>query len=318
MQEFQEKDKDLVSVIIPTYNRAKVVSDCVRSVLHSSYSNIEVLVVDNCSSDNTVELVNEQFHNANVNVIPLTKNLMAAGGRNAGIKSASGEFLLFLDNDNIIYPDMIELLVNELKKDKSIGLVGPISINVNQGSTMWMASGDYNFFTSRPKTLFAGKKVDEQPLEPRYKTCYSPNAMMVRREALECVGGFDPLYYAMYEEADFGYRILKSGYKAYIVTGARTNHLYYVNEGEQSKLRVAGIGFPERAYHFAKNRSIFMKKYAKWYHLFFYYLFFVHAFAFYYCIMALRYNRKDIAKAYFIGTYKGLIMKASRSVKVEI
>lgn len=308
----------LVSVVIPTYNRKEMLCECIDSVLKSSYKNLEIVVVDNCSSDGTVEAIQKEYTSKPVKVVVLQENLMAAGGRNEGIKVAAGEYILFLDNDNIVYPDMIELLVNEMDKDESIGLVGPLTINVNQGNSIWLASGGYNFFTSRPTALFAGKTVDAQKLERRYVTCYSPNAMMVSRGAVEAVGGFDKSYYAMYEEADFGYRILMAGYKEYIVTDARTSHMYHVGEDEQAKLRVNGIGFPARAYHFAKNRSVFMKKYAKWYHMPLYYLFFVHLFNVYYCAMALSCGRKDIMWAYFKGTFKGIFIRTKRIIKIDI
>lgn len=309
----------LVSVVIPTYNRAEMLCECVDSILKSTYTNLEVIVVDNNSTDQTSDIVKEKYvEDQRVKVVALKENLMAAGGRNEGIKVSSGDYILFVDNDNIVCEDMIELLVNEMEKDAKLGLTGPISLNKYSGDTIWLASGDYHFFSSRPKTLYAGKKVDEVKLEKTYDTCYSPNIMMVSRDAIEAVGGFDKSYYAMYEEADFGYRILKAGFSAQIVTDARTHHLNYVDAGEQAKLRVLGIGFPERTFHYAKNRSVFMKKYARWYHMITYYLIFIHVFTLYYSLIALKYGRKDIAKAWIKGTIAGVKSKVTREIKVEI
>lgn len=319
-KEVKRKTKmKLVSVIIPTYNRAEMLCKCVDSILNSTYDNLEVIIVDNNSADETRELVESKYAaDERVLLVPLKENLMAAGGRNEGIKRAKGEYLLLVDNDNIVECNMIELLVAEMSKDKKIGLVGPLSINKYDGNGIWLASGSYHFFSSRPKTLYAGKKIQEVTLEQRYSTCYSPNIMMVSREAVEEVGGFDRSYYAMYEEADFGYRILKSGYEEYIVTAARTMHLNYVGEGEAAKLRILGIGFPERAFHYAKNRTVFMKKYAKWYHMITYYLIFFHIFTLYYCGVAIKYRRFDIAKAYLRGAWIGLFTPITREIRVNI
>lgn len=309
----------LVSVIIPTYNRAEILCQCVDSILCSTYTALEILIVDNNSSDNTVELIKSKYcDEERVKLFPLERNMMAAGGRNEGIKHAKGDYLLFVDNDNVVFPDMIEKLVDQMDCDKQIGLVGPISINVNQGNTIWLASGDYNFFTSRPVTLYSGKKIDEVSMKERYSTCYSPNIMMASKEAIEAVGGFDQSYYAMYEEADFGYRILKAGFTAYIVTDAKTMHMGYVAEGEQKELRILGINFPERAYHYAKNRSVFMKKYAKWYQKIIFFVMFIHVFTFYYCFVALKNKRIDIALAWFRGTIKGMFIRVQPKIKVEI
>lgn len=309
----------LVSVIIPTYNRVEMVCKCIDSVLESTYPNLEVVVVDNCSTDSTIELLREKYAKEfRVHVIMLKENLMAAGGRNEGIKNAKGDYLLFVDNDNIVCPNMIELLVKEMEQDDRIGLVGPLSINKYSDNTIWLASGDYHFFSSRPKTLYAGKKPEDVVLEKRYPTCYSPNIMMVSRKTIDRVGGFDKSYFAMYEEADFGYRIKNAGFEEYIVTDARTNHMNYVGEDEQVKLRFLGIGFPKRAYYYAKNRTVFMRKYAKWYHKITYYLIFIHVFTLYYSAIALRYGRRDIAKAWFRGTIVGLGTKVQKKIKVEI
>lgn len=309
----------LVSVIIPTYNRAEMLCQCVDSVLDSTYTSLEILIVDNHSSDNTIELVKSKYcDEERVKLFPLERNMMAAGGRNEGIKHAKGDYLLFVDNDNVVFPDMIEKLVDQMERDKQIGLVGPISINVNQGNAIWMASGDYNFFTSRPVTLYSGKKIDEVNMKEKYSTCYSPNIMMASKGAIEAVGGFDQSYYAMYEEADFGYRIVRAGFKAYIVTAARTNHLSFLANGEQKELRNLGINFPERTYHYAKNRSVFMKKYAKWYQKIVFFAIFIHVFTFYYCFVALKNRRIDIAVAWFRGTLRGIFTKVHPKIKVEI
>ena len=309
----------LVSVIIPTYNRAEMLCECVDSILNSTYKNLEVIIVDNNSTDNTKELVKKKYvTDERVLLVPLKENLMAAGGRNEGLKRAKGDYLLLVDNDNIVEQNMIELLVEEMCKDDRIGLVGPLSINKYDGNAIWLASGSYNFFSSRPKTLYAGRKPHEVMMEKRYSTCYSPNIMMVSKQVAEAVGGFDRSYYAMYEEADFGYRILKSGYQEYIVTDARTMHLSYVGEGEAAKLRILGIGFPERAFHYAKNRTVFMKKYAKWYHMITYFLIFFHVFTIYYSGIAIKYGRWDIAKAYLKGAWIGVFTHVTKETRVNI
>lgn len=309
----------LVSVIIPTYNRAEMLCECVDSILKSTYANLEIIIVDNCSTDFTTEKIRKKyFEEKRVHVLTLAENMMAAGGRNEGIKHSKGDYLLFVDNDNIVNQDMIELLVNAMEADDQIGLVGPLSINKYSEDTIWLASGDYHFFSSRPKTLYSGKRVEDVVLEKKYKTCYSPNIMLVSRKAIETVGGFDKSYFAMYEEADFGYRIKKAGFKEYIITDARTHHLSYVGVDEQPKLRFLGIGFPKRAYYYAKNRTVFMKKYSKWYHRVTYYLIFIHIFTVYYSGIALIYGRTDIAKAWVLGTIAGLRAKVEKKIKVEI
>ncbi len=142
--------------------------------------------------------------------------------------------------------------------------------------------------------------------------------MMVSKDAIEAVGGFDTSYYAMYEEADFGYRILKAGFTAYIVTDARTHHMSYISKGEDAKLRTLGLGFPERAYHYAKNRNGIYEKYAKWYHMISYYLIFIHVFYYILYSRSIAARKKRYCKAWWKGTRDGVHIHAEKKIKVNI
>ncbi len=89
-----------VSVIIPTYNRSAVLQKCVDSVLRSDYSPIEVVIVDNASTDDTESVCASRYgadtDGRQIQYVRLPENRMAAGGRNAGIGHATGDYLLFL------------------------------------------------------------------------------------------------------------------------------------------------------------------------------------------------------------------------------
>lgn len=312
-------DNELVSVIIPTYNRDEILMECVKSVLESDYQNIEVLVVDNNSTDFTVKRVEDAIKwDKRLKLIRSDTNLMAAGGRNLGIKKASGKYLLFLDNDNLVYKDMITKLVTAFSEIPECGFMGALSLNQHNDNRIWTLSGSYNFWTSRPINLGADKKIEEIKLEKYYETFYCQNVSMIKKEVIEKVGGFDTNYFAMYEEADFGYRISKAGIKMYLCTEARTKHLYYCSEGQNRRLRTLGIEGPERAWHFAKNRSVFMKKYAPWYCKPVFFGIFVHLFAIYYCTIAIKEHRYDIAKAWFLGTYVGVTKKVDKDIYFPI
>ena len=102
--------KSKVSIIIPHYNGIEVLSECLDSLFQSTYPNIEVIVVDNGSSDDSVDWL--KTNHSQVIVIENDKNLGYAGGCNVGALAASGEYLLFLNNDTIHNPDFVELLAD--------------------------------------------------------------------------------------------------------------------------------------------------------------------------------------------------------------
>ena len=88
-----------VSVIIPMHNSSKHIDECISSVLNQTYENLEIIVIDDKSSDNSVEIV-EAKKDSRIRIIKLSENLGAAKARNVGIKEASGEYICFLDSDD--------------------------------------------------------------------------------------------------------------------------------------------------------------------------------------------------------------------------
>lgn len=111
----------LVSCIIPTYNRANFVERAIQSVLNQTYKNIEVIVVDDGSEDNTKEVV-LSIKNERIKYIRLHRNFGAAFARNVGIVNAEGEFIAFLDSDDYFLPEKIEKQVEAMMSDSSIGV----------------------------------------------------------------------------------------------------------------------------------------------------------------------------------------------------
>lgn len=115
---------DLVSVIIPTYNRYELLCNCIKSVIDQSYKNIEIIVINDCSTD-------ERYYNGTLEKFPKTKvihlevnqkikyNTKAAQGmvRQVGIDNSSGEWIAFLDDDDFYVKDKLEIQINEMKKN---------------------------------------------------------------------------------------------------------------------------------------------------------------------------------------------------------
>jgi len=102
-----------VSVIIPVFNTEEYLKECLESALNQTYKNIEIIAVNDGSTDNSIEIL-KQFSDI-IKIID-KKNGGAASARNAGIKTMTGEWVKFLDSDDILYPDCIEILINEAKK----------------------------------------------------------------------------------------------------------------------------------------------------------------------------------------------------------
>ena len=109
---------DKISVIIPTYNRGYIIEKSVRSVLKQTYTNIEIIIVDDGSTDNTEEVI-KSINDKRIKYIKLLNNRGASYARNKGIKASTGKYISFQDSDDIFYNDKLEKQLDNLKKNKS-------------------------------------------------------------------------------------------------------------------------------------------------------------------------------------------------------
>lgn len=108
-------ENPLVSIIIATYNRSDAVFRAIESVLNQTYKNIEIIVVDDGSTDNTAKILQEKFSGKIILNI-LDKNQGATFARNAGLKIAKGEYSIVWDSDDILYPEAVEVLIQKTKE----------------------------------------------------------------------------------------------------------------------------------------------------------------------------------------------------------
>ena len=192
----QNKDQPLVSVIIPTYNRAQLIGRAIRSVLAQNYSRLEIVVVDDGSSDETDEVV-AQIQDDRILYIRLESNLGAAGARNAGVGVARGEFVAFLDSDDEWLLDMVECQLSIFSKYPSIDA---------------SFTGFVRCYGRNPEYIAPPSGVDSEPLllrEILRKNFITPQTIMLRRDCFCELGGFD-VSLSHREDWDFGVRLLKN------------------------------------------------------------------------------------------------------------
>lgn len=109
------QNEPLVSVIIPTYNRGRLILNSVNSVLNQTYKNIELIVVDDCSTDDTKEII-ESITDSRIKYIKLEKNSGACVARNKGIEVSRGEFIAFNDSDDLWLPEKINRQIDFFNK----------------------------------------------------------------------------------------------------------------------------------------------------------------------------------------------------------
>ena len=303
-------EKKLISVIIPTFNRAQMVCDCIASVLAQKDAAFEVIVVDDCSPDDTGEQIHSRFGNdPRVKYLRNTKNSFQAVSRNNGAKIAKGDYLFFLDDDNLLKPDVAVELLACLGRHPDAGLIAPLAIHQRPGreNAIWTLGSDFNRWTSQPKDHLPSLPIGQLPDSPiDWPTTYSPNAFLVPRTVFDEVGGFEESYEQIFEESDLGWKIVEHGYSAWITTAAQTDHLGFLEPGCVPALRHLGIEKRARTYCFARNRLRFARRHFNFLQALSVTFVFAPLSALYYGHVALKNHRPDIAWAYLKGTLAGI------------
>lgn len=109
-------DKTLVSIIVPVHNSSKYLKKCLDSIVGQSYKNIEILAIENGSTDDSLKILND--YKDKIKLIVLKESGLSRA-RNEGLKRAKGEYIAFVDSDDTVEPDLIKKLVKSLETEKS-------------------------------------------------------------------------------------------------------------------------------------------------------------------------------------------------------
>ena len=195
----------LVSVIIPVYNRADILSRAISSVVKQTYENFELIIVDDCSTDNT-EAVVRAFKDNRIIYIRHPQNKGAAAARNTGMSKAQGELLAFLDSDDEFLPEKLEKQVEVFKElPEDTGLIL---------TNMRVLGKHKRFFVSEQITsgyLLSSSSFPASIFLP-------PSTWMLRKNCIVQVGQFDEMIFGI-EDADYFTRILQK-FRVYFLNQA--------------------------------------------------------------------------------------------------
>jgi glycosyltransferase involved in cell wall biosynthesis len=177
----------LVSVIIPAYNAAQYIGEAIESALAQTYKNQEIIVVDDGSNDNTVELISNKY-GEKVTIIK-QKNAGPSSARNRGIKEARGEYIAFLDADDIWLPNKISEQIELMEKYLDVGMVFGNATTLKDGRKSELSHFekeglDEAYFGDRIYYKDAFKKLFN-------KNIIMTQTVMMRTSIIEKTGGFD-------------------------------------------------------------------------------------------------------------------------------
>jgi GT2 family glycosyltransferase len=242
----------VVWVLVLNWNRPQDTVACVSSLRQLDYPAYRILVVDNGSTDDSVEILQRL---PDIDLLLNERNLGFAAGNNRGIEYAleqGADFVLLLNNDTTVSPSLVSELLEVAETDSRIGIVGPVIYYADRPSEVWFAGMRFRhglYVVRRGLHLSA-------PLASMEEVDFvSGCGMLVRRETWERVGLFDPRFFMYYEDLDLCIRAKKAGYRIVCATQAQMWHALSASTG--------GADSPKKQYYQVKSTFLFTQKHTR-------------------------------------------------------
>lgn len=240
----------LVSIIAVNFNATKDTLEFLDSVRKLTYPNVEIILVDNASRENPEHVIVPEYKE--VKFIRSEKNLGFAGGNNLGINASSGDYLFFLNNDTILFPDFLEPIVTFMESHKEVGMASPKVLYPDGKTIQYAGAIGISPYTGRGKRLGLFEEDRGQ-----YDKCYKTDlghgaALIVPRKVVEKVGVMPELFFLYYEEHDWCEQVKRAGYDMFYLGNSKILHKESVSTG--------GDESPLKVYYLTRNRILFMRR----------------------------------------------------------
>ena len=217
------------SVVILNYNSSEYLETFLPSVSFSSKDEFETIVIDNASTDNSVDLLEEWF--PEVKIVSLNKNYGFAEGYNRGLAEVKSEYIAFLNSDVEVEKGWLDPLVEFLDSNEEVGAVMPKILSCEDKSSFEYAGacGGYMDILAYPfcrGRIFDQVERDSNQYDESASVAWvSGAAFVMRRKLFEDLGGFDGSYFAHQEEIDLCWKIRRAGYKLYVLPQSTVFHV---------------------------------------------------------------------------------------------
>ena len=229
----------MISIITPTYNRELLVQTTIKSIQAQTFTDWELIIVDDGSTDNTESAIQPFLQDSRISYVKKGNSGQAAS-LNVGVSHARGEFITFLDSDDEAYPDWLQTVNNEIRPDTGIACACAIR-KFMDGSVIYEGLGEFHLFGEKMMLKF---------------TCGS---LFIRKKIFDSIGGYDAELRANIQ-TDLGYRLIgeirKTDYK--IVTIEK--YLIQINIHAGERIRTNWQRKSDGGAQFLKKHFAFLKK----------------------------------------------------------
>lgn len=218
-----------VSVIIPNYNGLDFLKICLPSLKRQTFKNLEIILIDNGSSDESLKFVKKDF--PEVIYIKLTKNLGFSKAVNLGIKKSKGKYIVLLNNDTKVDKRCIQFLIEAAINHKDVGFISAKILNFDKKNLIDNA-GDYIDSVGHLYSRGLGQKDGPKFNEGEYIFLGTGSGTLFKKELFEKIGFFDEDFFFYMEDADLSFRAQLAGFKGWFEPKAI---IYHKRAGSASK-----------------------------------------------------------------------------------
>lgn len=241
-----------VGIVIVNYNGAKFQNDCLRTILEMDYKDIEIILVDNNSKDNSVELAVEQFGKY-ITLLRQDDNYGIAKGNNIGIQYCMDnniEYTLLLNNDVELDKRLLTTLMEQVNENT---VVVPKIYYYEPSNMLWFAGGSMSW-NKRMAEHYGNHEYEANQYNERKEITYAPTCCMLMPTSLfKKIGLIDETVFMYWDDTDLCARMIEAGYKIVYEPNAIMWHKVSSSAGgEDSRLQI---------YYITRNKLYFIKKY---------------------------------------------------------
>jgi len=208
-----------ISIIIVNHNGKHLLNACLESLYKQSFKDIEIIIVDNASADGSVEYVKDSF--ADIKIISLPKNIGFAGANDEGLRNATGDYIMLLNNDVEVDKECVNNLFLAMEASQEVGIGAPKMV-VN-GKEIIDSVGDGFSTILRGFKRGEGKAANLYNHE-EYIFGACAGAAIYRRSMLEEIGFLDEDFFLIYEDCDLNFRAQLAGWRAKYIPSAVVYH----------------------------------------------------------------------------------------------
>ena len=230
-------EKGKVSFIVVNWNGKETIQECLNSILTQTYENMEIIFIDNQSSDSSVELVKEKYPIDKL--IELNRNHGYAEANNIGFKHVRGEYVALVNNDAVLDKDWLQKAIHAFNRggQRNVGSVATKIIDYHQRNVVDTAGVEYLGFGAGWD--YKGLSVDCEEVNQRkevFGACAT--AALYRKKIIDEIGLFDPRYFIYFEDTELAFRLRLFGYTCMYEPEAVCYHHGGVKKDKDSKFYI--------------------------------------------------------------------------------